>query len=682
MPRLPLLALVLAGPALAADPSPVAELLKRPLLPADDVTLEVRDYLRPKVPRLIPPGSDKSPVKTAADWEKESERLRQETLKKVVFRGEAANWQKAKTRVEWLDSIPGEGYTLKKVRYEILPDFWIPALLYEPTKLEGKVPVSLAVNGHDGKGKAADYKQTRCINMAKRGMIVLNVEWLGMGQLGTAGNRHAVMNQLDLCGSSGLAPFFLSMSRGLDLLLAHPNADPKRVAVSGLSGGGWQTITISGLDPRVTLSNPVAGYSSFLTRIDHFKDLGDSEQTPCDLATVVDYTHLTAMRAPRATLLTFNAKDNCCFEAGYAMEPLRAGAEPFFKLSGREKALRTHVNESPGDHNFGQDNRQALYRMIGDNFYPDDPKYSADEIPCQKEIKKKEELDVPLPAGNLDMNALAKQLAKDLPRDAGWPTIDKQAGPWQAAKRKELAEVLRIEPGLPVHARSSPDGATAKAEKDGVTATYRLLKLGDHWTVPAVELTRGEPKGTTLLISDKGRTAASAEADRLLASGQRVLAIDLFYFGEAHPKSHGYLWALMLATVGDRALGLQANELLSIARWAKESAKAPVAIVADGPRTSVIALAAAALEEGAIGRVELVGPQGSLKEIVEGNRTLDQSPELFCFGLLERFDVKHLAALAAPRPVVVRSPSDRAKKEFGDLAAWYKTLGADHDPLK
>ena len=31
----------------------------------------------------------------------------------------------------------------------------------------------------------------------------------------------------------------------------------------------------------------------------HFKDLGDSEQTPCDLATLVDYTHLTAMRAPR-----------------------------------------------------------------------------------------------------------------------------------------------------------------------------------------------------------------------------------------------------------------------------------------------------------------------------------------------------------------------------------------------
>src|SRR5262245_58729215 len=239
MRRSPLLLLLLASPTFAADPSPVAEFLKRPLLPADEVTLEVRDHVRPKVPRLHPPGSDQSTIKTAADWEKEAERIRQDVLKNVVFRGEAAKWRDAKTKVEWLDTIACDDYRLKKRRYEIFPNFWIPAVLYEPDKLEGKVPVSLAVNGHEGVGKVVDYKQIRCINMAKRGMIVLNVEWLGMGQLRGAGYRHAVMNQLDLCGSSGLAPFYLSMSRCLDSLLAHPYADPKRRAVSGLSGGGW-----------------------------------------------------------------------------------------------------------------------------------------------------------------------------------------------------------------------------------------------------------------------------------------------------------------------------------------------------------------------------------------------------------------------------------------------------------
>ena len=119
----------------------------------------------------------------------------------------------------------------------------------------GLVPVIMNVNGHDrANGKAADYKQTRCINQARRGMIALNVEWIGMGQLHSPGNSHYAMNQLDLCGTSGLAPFYLAMKRGLDVLLAHPNADPKRVGVAGLSGGGWQTIVISSLDKRVTLA--------------------------------------------------------------------------------------------------------------------------------------------------------------------------------------------------------------------------------------------------------------------------------------------------------------------------------------------------------------------------------------------------------------------------------------------
>jgi dienelactone hydrolase len=672
-----------APPLLAAEPSPVAELLKRPLLPANDVTLEVREYVRPKIVRLHPPASDKTAVRTAADWEREAERIRQDVLKNVVFRGEAAKWRDAKVKVEWLETLPGDGYRIKKVRYEILPDFWIPALLYEPEKLEGKAPVSLAVNGHDGNGKVADYKQIRCINMVKRGMIVLNVEWLGMGQLRGAGYRHAVMNQLDLCGSSGLAPFYLSMSRGLDLLLAHPNADPKRVAVSGLSGGGWQTITISSLDPRVTLSNPVAGYSSFLTRIDHFKDLGDSEQTPTDLAVYADYTHLTAMMAPRPTLLTYNLKDNCCFEATYALEPLRAAAAPYFKLFDREKALRTHVSAWPGDHNFGIDNRQALYCMIGDFFYPDNAGYNSIEMACIQEVRRRDELDVPLPAGTLDMNALATALAKKLPRDADWPSDGKNAADWQTRKRKELADVLRIKPGLTVHERSSPDNSeTRRVRKDGVMATYRLFKAGDAWTIPAVALVKDEPKGTTLVIADKGRMSVADEVDRLLAQGQRVIVLDLFYFGEAHPKSHDYLWALMLATVGERALGLQANQLLGVARWVGIDAKSPVTIVADGPRSSVIALTAAALDEKAIGRVETISPMGSLKQIIESNRGLNESPELFCFGLLERFDVKHLAALVAPRPVVVRNPDERARAEFAQLADWYRGLGVPHNPLK
>src|SRR5262245_32334476 len=284
-----------AFPARAAEPTDVAYLLGRPILSPGTPLAEVRAYCDPRITRLAPPT-------TLEAWRGQTESLRRTILERVVYRGQAAAWRDAATRVEWLERIPGgPGYSIRKLRYEALPGLWIPGLLYEPTSITGKIPVFLDVNGHDANGKAADYKQIRCINQAKRGIAALNVEWLGMGQLRTDGFGHYRMNQLDLCGTSGLAPFYLAMKRGLDLLLALPYADPQRVGVTGLSGGGWQTIVISALDPRVTLSNPVAGYSGFRTRVRNLSDLGDSEQTPSDLATVADYTHLTAMLAPHPT---------------------------------------------------------------------------------------------------------------------------------------------------------------------------------------------------------------------------------------------------------------------------------------------------------------------------------------------------------------------------------------------
>jgi hypothetical protein len=660
----------LAGsPALAQPKSPLAELLARELLPADQVKKEFLDYLDPKVPRL-------PEFKTVAEWEAYAGKVRRDMLDHVVFRGEAAKWRDAKTKVEYLDTLtPGPGYKVKKLRYEALPGLWIPALLYEPEKLEGKVPVSLAVNGHDRVGKAAEYKQMRCINMAKRGMLVLNVEWLGMGQLRTDGFQHGRMNQLDLCGTSGLAPFYLAMSRGLDLLLGLPHADPKRVVVSGLSGGGWQTIFISSLDTRVTLTNPVAGYSGNRTRLRHHKDLGDSEQTPCDMNVYADYTHLTALMAPRPTLLTYNAKDECCFEAGYALPPLLDAARPIFKLYDREKALRSHINTDPGTHNFLLDNRQALYRMLGDFFFADDKAYRAEEIPSKGEVKTRNELDVELPEKNADFHTLALSLAAKLPHNPDLPRDKEAALGWQQQGRKRLEELVKP--------RNFAVKATRvnSADREGTQAVYWKLRLGDDWTVPVVELVRGQPKATALLLNDAGLKNDPVTAERLLGQGYRVLAVDLAFSGD-QAKGNNWLFALAVATVGERPLGLQASQLAAVARWSQTvHHKEPLTVVAVGPKLGVAALVAAALEEKALGRLELHGALGSLKEVIEQNRSVEQMPALFCFGLLEALDVKQLTALAAPRPVSFVKTEERARKELGDLKRWYGLLGRDFDPL-
>lgn len=654
----------------AQDEKDLSALLSKEIIGPRKAMVDLQRYLATRIPSL-------PQFSSAEQWEKYANKLRQDVLQKVVFRGEAAAWRKVKAKIEWLETLPGgPGYRLKQVRFEALPGLWIPALLYEPEKLSGKVPATLNVMGHEGGGKDVEYQQIRCINLAKRGMLALNVEWFNFGQLKGTNYHHGRMNQLDLCGTSGLAPFYLALERGLDVLLSHPNADSKRVAVSGLSGGGWQTIYISALDTRVTLTNPVAGYSSFRSRAQHFKDLGDSEQTPCDMATVADYSHLTAMMAPRATLLTYNSKDQCCFESGYALPPLMEAAGPIFQLYGKREALRSHVNHDPGTHNFEIDNRQAFYRMIGDHFFQGQSSYSSVEIPCKDEVKNRKEVAVALPSPNADFNSLALGLSKHLPRSPELPKERQAALAWQNEQLGRLHQIIQAK------------DFTVKAERlgieenSGVKATYWRLHMGDFFTVPVVELVRGEARGTTLLVHDDGRAKATAAAEKLLADGQRVLLVDPFYFGESKMAERAYLFALFVSTVGDRPLGLQASQVAAAARWAMKQFEAPVTLCSHGPRSSVFALVAAVFEESAIAKVELNASLGSLKEVLERNPSFDQMPEMFCFGLLESFDIKHLAALVAPRPVRFVSPAPRVQSEMDNLAGWFETLGTRHDPLK
>jgi hypothetical protein len=651
-----------------ADELPAADEIKaalaKPILDDSTPQEEVKAFCEARVLRL--PAADAPERKSSEAWRQYMEGVRQNVLHQVVFRGEAAKWREFAGKVEWQETIEaGEGYQLKKLRFEAVPGLWVPALLYEPTKLDAKAPVFLNVNGHDGAGKAAGYKQIRCINLAKRGIIAMNLEWFGMGQLRGPGFTHYKLNQLDLCGTSGVGTFYLAMKRGLDILLAHERADASRVGVAGLSGGGWQTIFFSSLDPRVTLANPVAGYSSFLTRIRHYSDLGDSEQTPVDLAATGDYAHLTAMLAPRVALLTFNQKDNCCFAAPHALPPLLEATRPVYQLLGKAANLHEHVNYDPGNHNFERDNREALYKVIGEHWYAGDKSFSGMEITCDKEVKQAEELAVELPADNLDLQKLATKLMQDLPREK--------------PSRTALCQTLR----LPTENNGKLTAEKQEAVELGKTQLVRWkLRLDDAWTVPAVELSAGEAKRTAIVLADEGRAAGAEQIRKLLAEKWRVVAVDPFYFGESKIKSHSFLFALLVSSVGERPLGVQAKQLQQIAQWLKADRDAKeVRLFAVGPRTSLIALAAAASDERIDG-LKLQGSLGSLKEVIEQGGQVDKTPEQFCFGLLATADIRQMAELVAPREAQFVEPSQRVKEELATLKATYQAAGKQFDPLQ
>ena len=204
-------------------------------------------------------------------------------------------------------------------------------------------------------------------------------------------------------------------------------------------------------------------------------------------------------------------------------------AGPIFQLFGPENHLRSHVNDDPGDHNFGLDNRQAFYRMLGDHFFAGDAAFDAQEIPCGGEVKSNSLLYVSLPTNNATFNSLARALSQNLPRQSKLPTNRTAAEKWQRTHRRKLREIVRAPHAQAV---AQPVGTEEKA---GTQATFWRFRMDDTWTVPAVELRRGAPRGTVLLVADGGRQSVAAEAELLLAAGKRVLAVDPF--DSASPKS-------------------------------------------------------------------------------------------------------------------------------------------------
>ena len=197
--------------------------LSEPILSPEEVRQEMGEFLKKRIPPLSLPD-------TEAEWQSQSEELRQRILDDVVFRGVPKEWKDRESEVVWGDTLrTGKGYQIRKLRYEALPGLWIPALLYEPTDIQEKIPAILNVNGHVGpKGKAIEYEQIRCINLAKRGILALHPEWLVFGELEGMDYKHNRLAYLDLCGISGLSVFYLAMRGGLDVLENYPAADRQR----------------------------------------------------------------------------------------------------------------------------------------------------------------------------------------------------------------------------------------------------------------------------------------------------------------------------------------------------------------------------------------------------------------------------------------------------------------------
>lgn len=586
---------------------------------------QLQDLLAAHLPQLQAPAS-------ARTWQRRAARVRQQMLE-LFFRGHADGLLDETPRVEWGDVIETDkGYRIRKLRYEGYPGMWIPALLYEPTPLRGRVPAVLNPNGHHMGGKAMDYKQARCINLAKRGALALNSEFIGMGEL-RADLDHNRIAALDLCGTAGIGVFYLAMKRALDVLLAHPHADRKRVAMTGLSGGGWQTAILSALDERVRAVVPVAGYSALWQRRTCIEDIGDLEQCPSDMAAVADYDVLTGLYAPRPTLLIYNRHDDCCFQTKRARRSIFQPARSVYSALGADHALALYDNAEPGTHNYEADNRRQLYRFLKEHFGLDGPR---EDLPWRDELRSEGELNIGLPTDNATLYSLAQEALKKA--DSA-----RTKHRTSAAARKRLSALVALSKWNAVRVNA----VGLRHKRKAHTVRYYTLHLDEQWTLPIVEFAPPRARGTDLIVADAGRSSCDTLVQAALGAHRRALVADVFGTGEL---AVGWQHQMLVAATGLRPLGLQVGHLLALAQWVGHRYGTP-RLVARGQIVSTAALIACALQPKMAAALHTFNLLDSLARLVQWPTPYATAPSLFCFGLLREFDIEHLMSLAAPVPI-------------------------------
>ena len=113
---IPLVAIT-AGTALGqTEPRYLEDILKEEVLPPSVAQFQLRQYLLNRVAK--PPAPE-----SAAQWTSESKRIREQIVNDVVFHGWPKDWINSAPKFEDLGVIPGNGYQMRKLRYEIVPGF-------------------------------------------------------------------------------------------------------------------------------------------------------------------------------------------------------------------------------------------------------------------------------------------------------------------------------------------------------------------------------------------------------------------------------------------------------------------------------------------------------------------------------------------------------------------------------
>jgi dienelactone hydrolase len=427
-------------------------------------------------------------------------------------------------------TIPMDGYRIEKVVFESLPGLHVTALVYVPDAPGGPKPAVLVPCGHSPDGKSFRNYQEISGQLARRGYVVISWDPVGQGErsqywdAARARSRynlvcgeHAVLGNLACVAGTTLDRYMVwDGMRALDYLLTRPDVDAARIAVTGTSGGGFQSLYLGALDERIKVVAPSCFVTSLPMRMANriFEDPdSDPEQDPYRLVSAgIDHPGLMLLIYPRPVILLAAVKD---------FFPIEGTRKTFREVAALYRAFghgdRIAMAEGVHGHMYSPENRRAAFAFI-DRF---------SGMPARTTLDPIKVLDAPAlrvtPTGQVRVDLGGRSLPEIIREEF-------RARPQLPGKRT-LADLYRD--GADPAARGESAGTSTVG--DVRVDRYRLYH-GEHLVIPLLHFHRQTPvRGRAVVaLALEGKVGAAdwPAVRRRVDAGEEVLSFDLRGVGE------------------------------------------------------------------------------------------------------------------------------------------------------
>lgn len=223
-------------------------------------------------------------------------------------------------RVEITGVIDQGAYSVEKIAFQSLPQFYVTGNLYVPKASRGPLPAIVYVCGHqdDRYGGKVVY-QHHGISLAKNGYVAFVLDPIQNSEVFSVHAGIRAEEMLDWY-SRGFTPGGVeawNAMRAIDYLASRPEVDASRIGMTGFSGGAHMTFFTAAVDSRIKAAAAFMGISTYSANI-----RGDLQQVHCDCMYPInsyrhDLTHLGALIAPRPLLVGQGKMDGSFPRLGY-----------------------------------------------------------------------------------------------------------------------------------------------------------------------------------------------------------------------------------------------------------------------------------------------------------------------------------------------------------------------------